>query len=215
MRVAKSDRPRRAESTSRTASYRFSCRHGQREMKEGTTPFLRFARDGASQTLDDQPHEVQTESGAFRIDGVRVVRAEELFEQPFLGVWRDADAAVANRPEDRAALRAHPDLDPPLRRRVLNRVRCEIQYHLPNQLAIEQHFGDVVFTLDVEGMLLFAHEHRDVREDAVGQFANAYRLERELKLSAFEARCVEQIVDKPDQTVRRLARIVDVRRLLG
>src|SRR5262245_30219196 len=100
----------------------FAVTHRNRERERRTHPELALHPDPAPVQLDELPTEGQPQPGALHLL-LRPPHLPELLEHRLLILRRDTDAGVADRDLDQPVLWHCSDLDPPILRCELDRVR--------------------------------------------------------------------------------------------
>src|SRR5437867_5208215 len=132
-------RRKRSSSTSRiflvlaaiTPPRCWKCEH-----ERGSAAFFGIAPDPAAELFDDESHQVEAETGPLGLHREHVVCAIELLEEPALRLPRNPDAVVLDLPANPVADATDPDGDVARPRRVLDRIRGEVQDHLAQELRV-------------------------------------------------------------------------------
>src|SRR5262249_29345077 len=153
---------------------------------------FRLAPHATPELLDDEPYQVEAEAGALGLHGQDVVRSVELLEEPSLGLLGNPDAVVLDLPAHAIAHAADPYGDLPGARRVLDRVRGEVQDDLSQELRIGDDRRPTVGPRQPDPMFLLADQARHLFEDARGERAEVGRLRPYLEPPTLQAGDVEE-----------------------
>src|SRR3981081_4176557 len=97
----------------------------------------------AAVQLDELPAQGKPEPGALLLRGAGSDLTKFL-EDRLVILRRDADAGVADRQVDRPVLGYRLHLDPAPFRRELDRIRQQVQQHLPDLALVSAHLTDAV-----------------------------------------------------------------------
>src|SRR5262245_9298762 len=183
-------RRKRSSSTSRiflvlaaiTPPRCWKCEH-----ERGPATFFGIAPDPAAELFHDESDEVEPEAGPLGLHRKHVVRAIELFEQPALGLPRDPDAVVLDLPAHAVADVTDADGDVARSRRVLDRIRSEVQDDLAQELGVGDHRRRALDARHRDPMAVRPNEARDLLEYAGGQRAEIGGLGTNLQPPALES----------------------------